>query len=684
MTQENEKMKAKEIMAGCALLAGATCAYQVGDCVGGFKVTAITPVPEVKGTLVRMTYPKNGAELAWLDRDDDNMTFSIAFRTIPQDDTGVAHILEHSVLCGSEKYPVKEPFVELLKSSFATFLNAWTSSDYTAYPVCSRNRKDFLNLVDVYMDAVLHPLSVKSPLPFRQEGWHWDLEGPDAELGRNGVVYSEMKGAFANPERLLYHELRRMLFPDNTYRFVSGGDPARIPDLTFEKYKEFYFRHYHPSNARIFLDGRVDLPAVLAKLDAYLAPYGRQAVDATVPFQKPVSASKTIAYELAPGEDTTNKTLVADAWVFAPWKDRERDLAFDVLSDALADSNEAPLSKALLSRGLCEDVAIWGGGNEQRAATFYAKNVKDGKADEVRRVMRETLEGLAANGLDHARIAAILDRHEFREREKDTGDTPRGLAYFQDAIEAWMYGGDPTEAFRHAHLYASLRAKLKAGWFEKLLREAVLDNPHHVQLTMTPSATLAAERAAAEKKELASIKAGWSKEKLGEVNDFFSVGYGLALFLDFRTVSDIDDIQQIASVAYLFLSKAIKKEDNMSLPAYRSRTFLLKDHSEALGYTLGEVMDEPADYFGLMGAMYQFKKRDTLYKMEYADLTVVTAFQTLPEFLSRKKEFEDMIDSGFFGQGRTRADIVREGREMHDKLVKHLEERVLEEGDIDF
>ena len=510
-------MKAKEIMAGCALLAGAACAYQVGDRVSGFEVTAVTPVPEVKGTLVRMTYPKNGAELAWLDRADDNMTFSIAFRTIPQDDTGVAHILEHSVLCGSEKYPVKEPFVELLKSSFATFLNAWTSSDYTAYPCCSRNRKDFLNLVDVYMDAVLHPLSVKSPLPFRQEGWHWDLEGPDAELGRNGVVYSEMKGAFANPERLLYHELRRMLFPDNTYRFVSGGDPASIPDLTFEKYKDFYFRHYHPSNARIFLDGRVDLPAVLAKLDAYLAPYGRQAVDAAVPFQKPVSAAKTIPYEIAPGENPTNKTLVADAWVFAPWKDRERGLAFDVLSDALADSNEAPLTKALLSRGLCEDVGLWCGGDEQRAATFYAKNVKDGKADEVRRVMRETLEGLAANGLDHARIAAVIDRHEFREREKDTGGFPRGLAYFSDANEAWMYGGDPTEAFRHAHLYAALRAKLKTDWFEKFLREALLDNPHHVQLTMTPSATLAAERAAAEKKALAAVKAGLSKKDLDEV-----------------------------------------------------------------------------------------------------------------------------------------------------------------------
>jgi len=508
-----KRLQTREIMAGCALMASAACAYQVGDRMCGFEVTAVTPVPEVKGTLVRMTYPKSGADLVWLDRDDDNMTFSIAFRTIPEDDTGVAHILEHSVLCGSEKYPVKEPFVELLKSSFATFLNAWTSSDYTAYPVCSRNRKDFLNLIDVYMDAVLHPLSVKSPLPFRQEGWHYEVD-EEGNFSRNGVVYSEMKGAFANPERLLYHELRRMLFPDNTYRFVSGGDPASIPDLTFEKYKDFYFHHYHPSNARIFLDGRVDLPAVLAKLDAYLAPYGRQAVDASVPFQKPISAFKTIAYEIAPGDNPADKTLVADSWVFASWKDREKGLAFDVLSDALADSNEAPLTKALLSRGLCEDVALWCGGNEQRAATFYAKNVKDGKADEVRRVMRETLESLAAKGLDHARIAAILDRHEFREREKDTGDTPRGLAYFSDAIEAWMYGGDPTEAFRHAHLYASLRAKLKTGWFEKFLRETLLENPHHVQLTMTPSATLAAERAAAEKKELASIKAGWSKERL--------------------------------------------------------------------------------------------------------------------------------------------------------------------------
>ena len=206
----NGKVLAMAVLTGMAL-PPAAAALRPGDVVSGFTVRSVTELPEVKGRLVRMAYEKNGADLAWLDRDDDNMTFAIGFRTFPQDDTGVAHIIEHSVLCGSEKYPVKEPFVDLLKSSFATFLNAWTSADSTMYPVCSRNGADFLNLVDVYMDSVLHPLSVKDPFAFEQEGWHYELDTADGELRRNGVVYSEMKGAFANPERRLYHELRRLL-----------------------------------------------------------------------------------------------------------------------------------------------------------------------------------------------------------------------------------------------------------------------------------------------------------------------------------------------------------------------------------------------------------------------------------------------------------------------------------------
>lgn len=498
-----------KIAAGCTIACGMACGeIATGVSIHGFTVKSVTDLPEMKGRLVRMTYEKNGADLAWLDRDDDNKTFAIAFRTIPEDDTGIAHIIEHSVLCGSEKYPVKEPFVELLKSSFSTFLNAFTSSDWTAYPVCSRNDADLLNLMDVYLDAVFHPFSVKDPLPFRQEGWHYELK--DGELTRNGVVLSEMKGAFGAPERLAYHELRRLMFPDNCYRFVSGGDPASIHKLTFEQYKEFYRRHYHPSNARIFLDGRVDLPAALAKLDAYLSAYPRTEVDTAVPLQKPVRAEKTIQYEIGPEDSAADKTFLLEGWVFGTFRDREARLAFDVLSDVLAGSNEDPLSKALLENGLCEDVALGLGGAEQLTATLRIKNVKDGKADEVRRIVRETFERLAKNGIDRARLNAVIDRHEFNDREKDSGDIPRGLLFFEEAIDQWLYGGDPAEAFRLGHLYKSLREKVGQGWFEEFLRRTLIDNPHHVKLTMTASKTLAEERRKAEKAELAAIQSKWT------------------------------------------------------------------------------------------------------------------------------------------------------------------------------
>lgn len=491
-------------------------AWNVGTRCQGFTVTSVTDLPEVPGRMVRMIYAQNGAELVWLDRADDNKTFAIAFRTIPEDDTGVAHILEHSVLCGSEKYPVKEPFVELLKGSFATYLNAWTASDCTMYPVCSRNEADFLNLMDVYLDAVFHPMSVKSPLPFRQEGWHYEFDGEGA-LIRNGVVLNEMKGAFANPDRLVYHELNRLLFPDNAYRFVSGGDPAAIPALTFDGYKDFYTRHYHPSNARIFLDGRVDLEAVLARLNGVLAPYGRRAVQTAVPLQKPVQAEKTIAYEIAADDSEKDKTILAEGWVIGTFRERETRLAFDVLSDALAGSNEDPLKKALLRKGLCEDVRLSVGGCEQTTAMLVIKNARDGQQETIRRLVRETVEKLAADGLSHARLHALLDRHEFNAREKDYGGFPRGLAFLGEALDQWLYGGDPAEAFRSDALYASLRAKVAEGWFEAFLKRTLLTNPHHVRVMLVPSKTLAEARQKAEKEELAERAASWSEAEREQV-----------------------------------------------------------------------------------------------------------------------------------------------------------------------
>ena len=372
-----------------------------------------------------------------------------------------------------------------------------------------------MNLTDVYLDAVFHPLSVKGPLQFRQEGWHYEING---ELTRNGVVLSEMKGSFGSPQRLAFNEINRLLFPDNCYGRCSGGYPASIHDLTFEKYKEFYFRHYHPSNARIFLDGRVDLPAMLAKLDSCLSAYGRREIDAPIPLQKPVAAEKTMAYEIGEDDSETDKTILMDGWVYGTWRDREEALALDVLTDALTDSNEAPLKKALLDRGLCEDVDFsLSMSKAQMCAYLCAKNVKDGKADEVRRTVRETLERAVAEGLDRSRIAALVDRHEFRDREQDTGGTPRGLVNVSAASEQWLYGGDPADAFRTEHLYKSLRERISQGWFESLLKRAILDNPHHAKLTMTPSRTLGGERRRAEKAELAAIQAKWSKEELSRV-----------------------------------------------------------------------------------------------------------------------------------------------------------------------
>ena len=513
----------KLAVCGAAGLACAACAadVSVGERISGFLVKSVEALPDVEGRLVRMVYEKNGAELAWLDRDDDNMTFAIAFRTIPSDDTGVAHIIEHSVLCGSEKYPVKEPFVDLLKSSFATFLNAYTSSDHTAYPVSSRNGQDFLNLVDVYLDAVLHPLSVKSPNAFRQEGWHWELSDDGSELSRNGVVYSEMKGYLAKPLAVADMEVDRLLYPDTAYRFVSGGDPDHIPELTYEGYCDFYRRHYHPSNAHVFLDGRVDLPAVLARLDAAFAPFPRRESVPQVPFQAPRRAEKTVSYQLAPGQQAKDRTILAEAFLVAKATEIERVAALDVLTDALAGSNEAPLTKALLERGLCDDVTLGQSGSMQSAAVLTVENAVDGKADEIRALVRSTLESLAKSGLDHARLDAVIARKEFEYREKDFGSFPRGLAYHSAFMGQWLYGGDPAAAFKLNGVFKSLRQKVREGWFESFLKEALIDNPSHVSLTLVPDASLAEKRLADAKSELARTRASWSEADLARAKEEF-------------------------------------------------------------------------------------------------------------------------------------------------------------------
>lgn len=483
---------------------------EIGKTIHGFTIRASVALPDIDGTMWRMEHAKTGADLIWLERADENRTFAIAFKTPPDDSTGVAHIMEHSVLCGSEKFPIKEPFVELLKSSMATFLNAMTGSDATSYPVASKNDRDFLNLSDVYLDAVFHPLSVKDDWALRQEGWHYEYDGTN--LTRNGIVYSEMKANFSDPENVGEERLNQLLYPDNTYGKCSGGDPAHIPELTFAKYRAFHERFYHPSNARILLDGKVPLDASLALANRYLSAFEHRQIAAEIPYQRQVTGADTIRYA---SDNECRKTMLMDGWVFSRFDDCERDLTMDVVSEVLVGSNDAPLKRALLDAGLCEDVSLYCYGGHQLTAYLQVKNTDPAQAAQCRKVVRDTISRCCREGLDRKRISAILDKLEYRYRENDRAQ--RGLHYFFTIRGDWMYGGDPTQRLRLSPLFAKLRQRNGTGWYEQVLKEAILDNPHHAEVTMVPSKSLAAEQHAAEIAELKRIKESMGAEKLAQI-----------------------------------------------------------------------------------------------------------------------------------------------------------------------
>lgn len=485
----------------------------------GFTLRSTRELGELNAKFHEMEHEKSGARLVWLERDEENKTFGIAFQTQPWDDTGVFHILEHSVLCGSDRYPVKEPFVELMKSSLNTFLNAMTFPDKTFYPVSSRNGQDFINLMRVYMDAVLHPLIHSKPEIFGQEGWHYELDR-DGTPSYKGVVFNEMKGAFASPDTLLENEMNRRLFPDTCYRYVSGGDPAHIPELTYERFAAAHKRLYHPSNAYIFLDGRVDMDQVLSILDGeFLSAYDRSPAPGPIAMQGPVDGGTAeIAYELSPQEELEGRTRLAQGFVACTFRDRAEQVALRALTDALCGDNHAPLKRRLLDSGLAKDVNLsLRDGVQQPWMLLEAKDVWEDKLEEAASVLRDELEKLAREGLDHARIVATLDNLEFQMRERDYGRMPQGLVFGMQVLESWLYGGDPAANLTVDGLFDGLREQCGQGYFEDLLRRVLLDNPHTCRVVMRPSHTVGQERQAAEAARLRAAQAGWSEEQTAAV-----------------------------------------------------------------------------------------------------------------------------------------------------------------------
>lgn len=490
------------------------------DIVCNFQVTNISKVDELNATLYEMEHIKSGARLLWIDRNDENKTFCIGFKTLPEDSTGVFHILEHSVLNGSDKYPVKEPFVELLKSSLKTFLNAMTFPDKTLYPISSRNSKDFLNLVNVYMDAVLHPLIYKKPEIFMQEGWHYELLSKDSDPSYKGVVFNEMKGALSSPNSAMEYEMNKLLFPDNCYGFESGGDPEHIPELTYEKFINSHKKYYHPSNSYIILDGSIDLKATLSLLDSeYLSKYDRQEANFDIPMQHAVPYREVEKpYEIAPDESPEEKTLISKGYVIGSFKDKETIYAMHILCDTLVGSNNAPLKHAILSAGLGQDVELYViDGIQQPYVNLTIWNTDKEKLNKIKETVHNTLSELVKNGLDREQLIASFNSLEFSLKSRESGRLPLGLINAINTMESWLYGGDPAQGLSYNETLSSLKGKLSTRYFEELIEKYLLNNPHSGLVCMVPSNTLGQERYENELAKLKAAKESWSEEQIDEL-----------------------------------------------------------------------------------------------------------------------------------------------------------------------
>ena len=491
------------------------------------KVTAYElikehPIKELDTFGYILRHKKTGARVVLMDNDDDDKVFYIGFRTPPTDSTGVMHILEHSVLCGSKNYPVKDPFLELAKGSLNTFLNAMTYPDKTVYPIASCNDKDFKNLMGVYLDAVFFPRILDNDLTFRQEGWHYELPDKDSELTINGVVYSEMKGAFSSPDDVLQRELFNSLFPDTSYGVESGGDPKNIPDLTYEAYLDTYRKYYHPSNSYIYLYGNMDFVERLEYMDReYLSGFDAIKIDSAIKDQKPFDSPVTVEkeYSITEAEPVEENTYLCINYAMKSNLDPEEYIAWQVIDYALCSAQGAVLKEVLLDAGIGKDVySIYDNGVKQPYFSIVAKYSDPEKKDEFVKLTEQTLKDIVKNGLKKETLKAALNLYEFRYREADFGNYPPGLMYGLQVLDSWLYDDD--KPFIHIEAeatYKSLRDKIDTDYYERLIQTGLLTNNHRSVLTVRPTVGLVAKEEDKLKAKLAAYKASLSDEDIDKL-----------------------------------------------------------------------------------------------------------------------------------------------------------------------
>lgn len=487
-----------------------------------YEILKTENLTDIQSTGYILRHKKSGARVAVISNTDENKVFYIGFRTPPEDETGVPHIIEHTVLCGSQKFPVKDPFVELVKGSLNTFLNAMTYPDKTIYPVASCNDKDFQNLVDVYMDAVFNPNIYKHEEIFKQEGWHYELESKDAPVTINGVVYNEMKGAYSSPDEILQQEIYRALYPDNTYSKNSGGNPEYIPDLTYEEYLNFHRRYYHPVNSYIYLYGDMDMAEKLDWMDKeYLSRYDRIELDSTIPLQKAFDekVDVTTKYPVSAGESEENKTYLSYNVSVANVLDRKLYQAFDILDYALVSAPGAPLKKALIDAGIGKDIS--GGfdsGSLQPVFSIVAKNANASEKEQFLEIIQKTLKDLVKNGINREALLAGINSSEFRFREADFGQFPKGLLYGIQCLDSWLF--EDMEPFMHLQCldtFRFLKEQVNTGYFENLIEEYLLNNKHAAIVTIVPEKGLNAKMDQKLEEKLAQYKNSLSDEEIDQL-----------------------------------------------------------------------------------------------------------------------------------------------------------------------
>ena len=484
----------------------------------GFKLVREEEIPEINTRAQLYRHRATGAEVLSLQNDDENKVFGITFRTPPHDSTGLPHIMEHSVLGGSLKYPVKEPFVELLKGSLNTFVNAMTFPDMTMYPVASQNVQDLYNLIDVYLDAVFYPRI--TPHTLQQEGWHYDLASLDDPLTLKGIVFNEMKGAYSSPDYLLYRHSQHSLFPDTPYGLDYGGDPAEIPNLTYQQFKLFHETYYHPANARIFFYGDDDPEKRLSLLEAYLDDWKPIVIESKIPLQPHFDRPRqiTIPYDAGDEDSGAGRAMLTMNWILMENRDPATALGLTILEHILVATPASPLRKALIDSGLGEDLAGTGLNDQMRQVTFSTglKGMAVEDADKVGELILQTLASLAQEGIEMDAVEASVNTIEFGLRENNTGNYPRGLFLMISSLSTWLYGGDPLAPLAFEAPLRSIKEQLASGepYFETLISDCFVENPHRTTVILEPDATVRQRQETAEAERLAQVRAAMSSDEL--------------------------------------------------------------------------------------------------------------------------------------------------------------------------